>query len=162
MFAGAVSCACLLLGLIFLMVTLGGQIWAMAIPTLLFFLGTYATSAAAASQLLEGRPKKTAVKTERPIVAVVALLIGVYAWGLTLAMHVFGAFFKNGPGSIKYFITLGIAIAATLFTQFYGRRVVITHFGHDGGRKLELNPAEIIAAVVTVISFSLYFVWVAL
>ena len=161
LFAGCISSACLLVGILFAGVAINVQgCWPMGIPSVLFFLGCFATASAAVNSS-DNEPTTTShdVQTGKPTFAIFVLLIGVYSWLLTVAMHIFDAFFKNGPGSIKYFVTLGIAISSTLFMQVYGKRVVREHFGAKGGRKLELSGRQATYITIFVVSLGIYVAW---
>ncbi len=74
-------------------------------------------------------------------------------------MHVFNTFFKNSPGSVKYVVTLGIALSSAMFMQIYGNRVVREHFGRKGGHNLELTSRQALCVVVFVVSFGIYAAW---
>lgn len=164
LFAGCISLACLMVGILFAgsAIAVNGA-WPMGILSIVFFLGCYATAAAAMTRS-ERKPASTQreVQANAPTFAIFVLLIGVYTWLMTIAMHVFHAFFRNGPGSIKYYITLGIPISATLFMQFYGKKVVRTHFGSMGGRNLELNGRQAIYVTLFVVSLGIYATWLML
>ena len=161
LFAGFISLALLVVGLLFAGVAINVDgCWPMAIPSVLFFAGCFATAAAAITPSDTEPPTVTTdVQTEKPTFAIFVLLVGVYSWLLTLAMHIFDAFFKNGPGSAKYFVTLGIAISSTLFMQVYGKRVVREHFGARGGRKLVLSGRQAIYITIFVLSLGIYAAW---
>jgi len=159
--AGCISFACLLVGILFAGVALNVEgAWPMGFPSVLFFLGCLATASAALTP--SDKEPTTAMhdlQTEKPTFAIFVLLIGAYSWLLTVAMHIFGAFFKNGPGSMKYFITLGIAISSTLFMQVYGKRVVREHFGAKGGRKLQLSGRQAVCITIFVVLLGFYAAW---
>jgi hypothetical protein len=132
----------------------------MGIPSVLFFVGCIATAFAAITRSDKEPPAVSRdIQTDKPTFAIFVLLIGVYSWLLTLAMHIFDAIFKNGPGSTKYFVTLGIAIVSTLFMQIYGRRVVREHFGARGGRKLELSGRQAFYVAIFVVACGIYAAW---
>jgi hypothetical protein len=78
---------------------------------------------------------------------------------LTLAIHLFEPFFKHRPGSLKYNVTLGLAIGASLFTRFYGRRIIREQFGPLGGRNLELTGKQVLYVTLFVISIGVYGAW---
>ena len=161
LFAGCISLACLLVGILFAGVALNViGCWPMGIPSGLFLAGSLVTACAALTRL-DDEPRRTLAKVQmnKPTYAIFVLLIGVYSSLLTLVLHVWGAFFKNGPGSAKYFVTLGIAISATLFMQFYGKRIVREHFGARGGRNLELTGRQAMYIVVFVIGCGIYTAW---
>ena len=135
----------------------------MAIPSIFFFAGVFATASAALTRSNKASAADTAyssnVQTNKPTFAIIVLLIGVYSWMLTFAMLVFAAFFKNGPGSAKYFGTLGIAISSTLFMLIYGKRVVRQHFASRGGRNLEISAGQAACVVIFVVGCGVYFAW---
>jgi len=132
----------------------------MGIPSVLFFAGCIATAYAAITPSEKGPLSESHnIQTDKPTFAVIVLLIGVYSWLLTLAMHIFEGFFKNGPGSIKYFVTLGIAISSALFMQRYGKRVVREHFDALGGRNLVLSGRQAFYVTLFVVSLGVYLVW---
>lgn len=161
LFAGCISLACLLVGILFAGVALivPGS-WPMGIASGLFFAGFFATASAAISGRDKTPPNVShGVQRDKPTFAILVLLIGVYSWLLTWAMHIFDAFFKNGPGSTKYFVTLGIAISSTVFMQVRGKRVIREHFGAQGGRNLELSSRQAIYVAIFVVSCGLYGTW---
>lgn len=161
LFAGCISLAFLLVGILFAGVAINVDgCWPMAIPSALFFAGCFATAAAAITPADTEPPTVPHdVQTGKPTFAIFVLLVGVYSWLLTIAMHIFEAFFKNGPGSTKYFVTLGIAISSTLFMQVYGKRIVRNHFGTRGGRELELSGKQAIYITIFVVSLGIYGAW---
>jgi len=163
-FAGCISFSCALVTLLLAGVGITQQIWPIAGASAAFLVLAYATCIAAFSLAKEKRASiatpQIAQQPSKPTYAVMVLLVGVYSWLLTIAIHVFGAFFKNGPGSLKYFVTLGIAISATLFMQVRGKRIVRSHFGRAGGRNLTLDSRQVGYVCLLVLSLSVYFVWV--
>lgn len=165
LFAGCISIACLTVAILFAGVAVSVPVWPMGIASALFFAGAFATAAAAVTKSRERTPTRAedftwgSGQTRTPTFAILVLLIGVYSWLLTLAMHVFGALFKNGPGSVKYYLTLGIAIASTLYMQFHGKRVVRRHFGARGGRNLVLSTGQAVYVVVFVVGCGIYLTW---
>lgn len=161
LFAGCISLACLLVGILFAGVAINVvDCWPMGIPSVLFFGVSIATAFAAFTP--SGKEPRTVsgnVQTNKPTFAILVLLIGVYSWLLTLAMHIFDDFFNNGLGLTKYFVTLGIAIASTLFMQIHGKRVIREHFGAKGGRNLELSGWQALYVVIFVVSCGIYGAW---
>lgn len=134
--------------------------WPMGIPSVLFFAGGFATAYAAFTPADKvPRPVVRDAQRDKPTFAIFVLLIGVYSSLLTIAMHVFDMFFPNGPGSTKYFVTLGIAISSTLFMQTRGKQVVRKHFGARGGRNLELTGWQAIYIAAFVVSLGIYTAW---
>lgn len=161
-FAGVIGFACFVVGVLFAGVSLNvAGCWPMALPSLLFFAGSFLAAVAVVTKHDQASTVEHSnnVQTRKPTFAIIVLLIGVYSWLLTVAMHVLGGVFFNGLDSLKYFLTLGIAIASTLYMKFHGQRVVRHHFGTEGGRNLELSAGQAIRVVVLVVSFGLYAVW---
>ena len=147
LFAGCISLACLSVGILFGGVAINvAGCWPMGIPSVLFFACSFATASAAFSRSDKEPPSASCnVQTNKPTFAIFVLLIGVYSWLMwlmKLSMHVFDTLIKNGPGSVKYFVTLGIVIASAMFMQIYGKRVVREHFGRKGGHNLELTSRQ--------------------
>lgn len=133
----------------------------MGIPSIVFFLSCFATACAALTRSdSQSDTIEYDKQVDKPTFAILILLFGVYSWVLTLGMHVFTVFFKNGPGSFKYFVTLGLAISSSLFMQVYGKQVIRRHFGVSGGRKLELSNRQAIYITMFVVSVGMYFVWI--
>lgn len=161
LFAGCISLASLAVGILLSGVALNvAGCWPMGIPGLLFFAGSFATACAAFVPSEEAASAGSVnVQASKPTFAVVALLIGVYSWLLTVAMHIFDAFPKNGPGSVKYSVTLGIAIAATLYTRLQGSRLIREHLGANGGRNLELTGRQCLCVVIFMVSGGTYLAW---
>jgi hypothetical protein len=162
LFAVVIGLACLTVGVLFAGVALNVDgCWPMAIPSLLFFGGFIATTVSACVSPNQNNTQHDTGpgQSDKPTFAILILLVGVYSWMLTLSMHIFRAFFKNGPGSIKYYVTLAIAISATLFMKSYGNRVVRKHFGLQGGRNLEIDGWQAFYVVLFVVGCGCYFAW---
>jgi len=90
LFAGCISLACLLVGILFAGVAINVvDCWPMGIPSVLFFGVSIATAFAAFTPSdKEPRTVSGNVQTNKPPFAILVLLIGVYSWLLTLAMHI--------------------------------------------------------------------------
>lgn len=161
LFAACVSLAFLLVGILFAGVAINVEgAWAMGVPSVMFFLGCFATAVAAVTPSHRKPPDVShSAQPAHPTFAIFVLLIGLYAWMLTCAMHVFGAFFRNGPGSPKYFVTIGLAIASTVFMQVYGNHVVREHFGAAGARRLELTGQQAMYVTIFVVAIGIYAAW---
>ena len=75
----------------------------MFLASLLFLAGSLAAAAAAVTKNVLPHSShagdSSRLQTHKPTFAILVLLIGVYSWVLTFAMHIFDAFIKNGPGS---------------------------------------------------------------
>ena len=161
LFAGCVSLAFLVVGILFAGVAINVEgAWLMGVPSALFFLGCFATAVAVITP--SHREPQDASHSAQPAhstFAIFVLLIGLYAWLLTFAMHVFGAFLKNGPGSPKYYVTVGLAIASTVFMQVHGNRVVREHFGATGARGLEITGQQAMYVTIFVVALGIYAAW---
>jgi hypothetical protein len=97
---------------------------------------------------------------QQPTLAVLTLLISVYSCALTIGMHIFDAFFRNGPGSLKYYLTLAIAITATVFTQVWGKRIIRQHFASKRTRFV-LTGRQAIYVILPVVGCGFYLVWLS-
>jgi hypothetical protein len=164
LFAGCVSAASIVVGILFMGCAIAIGVWPMGVVSLLFFGGAYATAAAAISRS-PNDPVAEKVYTARfqknkPTFAILVLLISVYTWLLGFAMLVADLFFKVDPGSIKYGVTLAIAIASTIYLRMHGNRIVREHFGANGGRKLELTSRQAMYVSLFVFGVSLYLLWI--
>jgi hypothetical protein len=120
--SACVSLASLIVGVIFAGVALHVPgCWPMGAPSAVFFAGSYATARATFTRRAETPALvAAAMQTDKPTFAIFVLLISVYTWMLTLAIHLFEPFFKHRPGSLKYNVTLGLAIGASLFVISIG------------------------------------------
>lgn len=165
LFAAVVGLAALVVGFLFAGVAMNVEgCWPMAIPSLIFLLGAAAIISSAFVPPNESNSKyEPAIRqSDKPTFAIMVLLISVYSWLLTFSMHIFRAFFKNGPGSTKYYVTLTIAVLATLFMRAYGKRIVSQHFGGRGGRNLEIDGWQAFCVLVLVVSCGFYFAWLVI
>ena len=163
LFAGCISFACVLVTLLLVGVGITKRTWPMVAISVAFLVLAYATCRAAISLWKERHEATEEPATQppsKPTYAIMVLLIGLYSWLLTLSMHLFGGLFKNGPGSVKYFVTLCIAILSTLFMQVRGKQIVRSHFGPDGGRNLHLNARQAGYVCLLIVCLSIYLVWV--
>lgn len=135
----------------------------MGVLSVLFFAGSFAAVSAAFARSDQEPPAASCyVQKNKPTFAIFVLLIAVFSWLMwlmILAMHVFDTFIKTGPGSVKYIVTLGIAISSAMFMQIYGNRVVREHFGRKGGHNLEVTSRQALCVVVFVVSFGIYVAW---
>ena len=95
----------------------------------------------------------------KPTFAIVVLLVGIYAWLMTVALHIFDGFFRNGPGSTKYYITLTIAIVASVFMKWRGHRIIKQHFSDKGAKNLRLTGPQAIVVAAVVIAVGVYGTW---
>ena len=99
----------------------------------------------------------------KPTFVILVLLVSSYTWMFTIALHVFDLFFAaNCLGGVKYFLTLGIALASTLYLTFHGRFVMRRFLGQRDGLNLTVSPLQAILVVVFTIAFSMYCLWVLL
>jgi hypothetical protein len=94
--------------------------------------------------------------------AIIAFMICVYSWLLAIGLTIFRSFFAaNRALGTKYYVTLGIALASSLYMSFHGRRLVQQHFGPSGrGGNIALTPAQALLIVVMVLAFAAYFAWI--
>ena len=133
----------------------------MALPSILFFVGALVAFCAAFtksnSEFDESESDNR--QPEKPTFAIMIALIGTYSWILSLGMFFFRGFF-NGLTPTKYYLTLGIAISATLYLQFHGRQVIRKHFGSVPDlRKLELSSEQAVYVAIFLIGISAYAAW---
>lgn len=163
-FAGLVSLACFTVSVIFAGVVIGVGVWPLALGSVLFFAAGMVTASAAYSLLMGKQASyertRIAPQGHQPTIAVLTLLISIYSCMLTIGMHVFEAFFKNGPGTFKYYVTLGIAITATCFTQVWGKKILKQHFAGKGTRFV-LTTRQSIYVVALVVGCGSYLVWLS-
>ena len=161
LFAGCVSLAFLTVGILFAGVAIDVEgAWPMAVPSALFFVGCFVTAVAAVTPY-HTEPARVSHddQPEHPTFAIFAVLIGSYAWLLTLLIHLSSAFFTFDRGSPKYLVTVGLALAASAFMRFYGNRVVLEYFGATGVRQLELSGRQAIYVTMYCVSFGIYIAW---
>ncbi|MBL8814386.1 MAG: hypothetical protein JNL58_00035 [Planctomyces sp.] len=158
LFAGCISLAFLLVGILFTAVTINVPgCWLVGIPSAMFFLGSYATAAAAITpSIKEPVTSSSDVQSDKPTFAILVLLVSIFSWQLEVLLHFLDTFCKNGPSPMEYFITLGIAISSTLYMQVYGKRIVREHFGAKYGTKLELSSRQAVYVTIFVVSFGIY------
>jgi hypothetical protein len=96
----------------------------------------------------------------KPTYAIIVLLISIYAWMLIIGLHIFDNFFAaNRPGGVKYYITLGIALASSFYMTIHGKQIIRQQFGLRGGRNIELSPKQAIYVTIFVIGLGVYFAW---
>lgn len=96
-----------------------------------------------------------------PTGAIVAGFISVYSFLLTIGLHVFRNFFAaNRPGGLKYNVTLGIALASSLYMAIHGRSVIRKHVGPREGRIAFISPGQALLVIALALSFGVYFAWI--
>lgn len=162
-FAGLTSLACFAVALLFMGLALSGH-GAFGVFGLPFIAGTYATARAAR---MRKQPPTAAEKAERakqakPTLAILILLIGMYSWFLTIGIHVFNIFNANGVRQLKYYVTLAIAIAATLYMRGYGRHIIRANFGTGRVGRVEVSAAQCLYVFLFAIGSGLYVAWLAM
>ncbi len=102
-----------------------------------------------------------AASRSMPSFVILVLLVSSCTWMLMIAIHVFDIFFAGiRLGNVKYFLTLGIAFASTLYMTLHGRFVIRRYLGLTGGLNLMVTPGQAILVVVFMITFSAYCTWV--
>jgi hypothetical protein len=96
----------------------------------------------------------------KPTLVIFVLIIWVYSWMLMLGLRVFRIFFaaKAGAGT-KYYLTLSIAIASSIYLAVHGRSVLRRHIGPRGARNLVVTPRQALMVVLVVLAFGGYFAW---
>ena len=96
----------------------------------------------------------------RPTTAIVVLLVSVYSLFLTIGLHVFRNFFAaNRPGGLKYNVTLGIAIASSVYMTIHGRSVIRKYFAR-GARNVTVSPGQILVVIALLMGCGAYFAWI--
>ena len=97
---------------------------------------------------------------KKPTVAIFVLLISIYSWMLTLGLRIFRNFFaaKDALG-VKYYLTLGIAIASSLYLSLHGRTLVRRQFGAKRGRGIVVTPAQSVSIFLFVLACGCYLAW---
>ncbi len=109
-----------------------------------------------------GKPEspRCAKSERRTTLAILALLTSVYSWMLTIGLHMFEQFFAaNRPGGVKYYVTLGIALASSFYMSVHGRYVIRQQFGPGGGRNISVSPRQAVFVVLFAIGCGIYFAW---
>ena len=162
-FAGAICLASGLVASLCFGVAINIPVWPMAIPGLLFCgVGLLAGTALFTPANLEVASRDTFLKKpqqDKSTIAILILLLGVITSLLAISMHIFRAIFPNGPGSPKYLITVGIAVACGIFMKQYGNQMVRNHFGQAGGRGLILSGKQAFAVALFMLGIGLYIAW---
>jgi hypothetical protein len=80
---------------------------------------------------------------------------------LIIGLHVFEHFFAaNRPGSVKYYVTLGIAFASSLYMSIHGKGMIRRDLGHRGGRNIEVTPLQAILVILVMVSCGIYLAWI--
>jgi hypothetical protein len=96
-----------------------------------------------------------------PTAAIIAGFVFTYSWMLMIGLSIFRNFFAaNRPGGVKYNVTLGIALASSLYMALHGRSVIRKHFVALGGRKTHITAGQAILVVALALSFGAYFAWI--
>lgn len=96
-----------------------------------------------------------------PTAAIIAGFIFTYSWMLMIGLSLFRNFFAaNRPGGVKYYVTLGIALASSLYMALHGRSVIRKHLVAFGGRKTHITAGQAILVVALALSFGVYFAWI--
>ncbi len=135
----------------------------MAIVSLVFFAGAFATAAAAVVPRDRGNPgSSSGLGNPNPTHAIFAVLIAAYASVFTLGIIVYDAFQLEHRSSWKFYVTLGIAVVALTFTKLRGARIIRDYFGATGGRNVELTARQSLYVVIFVICVGLYTAWLLL
>lgn len=131
--------------------------WPAWIFSILAFFTSYAAAAAVVTPS-EKAPSSASsnLHPETPTFAILAYMIGVYSVLFSIGILVFELFFKNGPGSIKFFVALGISVASSFYMRVHGTQVVRVYFGETRRSRLELSGRQSI--YVTIFSMAVGYV----
>ena len=103
---------------------------------------------------------ETAKHTGHGMYPILVSLISVYCWILVIGMQVFAAINGGTPDNTKWYVTLGIAVAALLFMQFHGNAVLQRNFAGTSPRATTLTPVQSIGIVAFVIGAGVYLSWI--
>lgn len=96
-----------------------------------------------------------------PTVAIVAGFISVSSWMLMIGLHVFrNLFAANRPGGLKYNVTLGIALASSLYMALQGRSVIGEYIFPRVGRYYYMTIGQATLVVALLLSFGVYVAWI--
>jgi len=157
--AGGAGVICFLVGFFFLMGPTGeGRTWTTTIIGVLFLCVSLVMALVVINARTKARSNREDLQRNKPTFAVIILMIGAYSTMLTVAMHLFGVP-KNVPGSLKYWVNLAVAISSGVFMKLRGTDLVRSHFGEEGGRRLELNALQALYVTMFVLCCSLYWQW---
>lgn len=97
---------------------------------------------------------------KRPTFTIFVLLVSVYSWMLTLGFRVFRNFFDvRNLATEKYYVTVGIAIASSLYLALHGRSLLRRQLGVRGGRNIVVTPSQALMVILFAVSFGCYFAW---
>lgn len=98
---------------------------------------------------------------QRPTGAIVVLLISIYSWMLMIGIHVFDRFFAmNRPGGLKYDVTVGVALASSIYSSVYGRPLIRKWFGARSGGNITITPGQALIVVLLTVGCGAYFAWI--
>lgn len=80
-----------------------------------------------------------------------------------IGIHVFDAFFAlNRPGGLKYDVTVGVALASSIYTSIYGRPLIRKWFGARSGSNIgiAITPGQALIVVLLTVGCGAYFAWI--
>jgi len=101
-------------------------------------------------------PEKRTVTGLYPIMV---SLTSVYCWILLIGLQVFTAINGQTPDNIKWYVTLGIALAASVFMRFHGNTVLQRQFAGTAPGAVTLTATQSLGVVLFVVAAGLYFSW---
>ena len=97
---------------------------------------------------------------KRPTFTIFVLLVSVYSWMLTLGFRVFRNFFDvRNLATEKYYVTVGIAIASSLYLALMADPCSDVSLGCGGGRNIVVTPSQALMVILFAVSFGCYFAW---
>jgi hypothetical protein len=95
-----------------------------------------------------------------PTAVIIVGFISICSWLLMIGLHAFrNCFAANRPGGWKYNVTLGIALASSMYMTLHGRSVIHKHFGARPGRKMYATPGQALVVIALLLAFGAYGAW---
>ncbi len=95
-----------------------------------------------------------------PTLAIIVLLVWIYLWMLIIWLSIYAILFVTGPNaSIKFYVSLAIALACSIYLSGHGRSILVASFGARGGRNLIITPGQAVAVVLLVLAVGCYSAW---
>ena len=111
---------------------------------------------------LSARDSRRHIDSERlPTAAIIVSLVSVFSLMLMIGLHVFRNFFAaNRPGGLKYNVTLGIALASSMYMTLHGRSVFYKHFVARRGRDINVTAGQALVVIALLLVSGAYFAWI--
>jgi|GEM_PF-2079918 len=97
-----------------------------------------------------------------PTTAIIVMFISTYSWFLLFGLHKFGnvLFPANAAGGLKYNVTLGIALASSIYMIIHGRSVYHKHFIARHGKHMNVTAGQALVVILMAGAFGAYFAWI--